>query len=1294
MKCKKLLTTLVVIALMASTMIVLNKIADFKLAEDAGATQVTPGYNYWMGNYSDTGDGVVDIINKTDGSATDKTSRLYYGNTVDIGFNGSVITQTSYLYYPNYNYQYDQTSGNYEVYVNWSLYSSTGITTTDLTFDDVYLSRAGLWLVIADDAPTLYKVNMSNLSIADPPGGTNWENIIGWFWVNASTDWSVTLSKTSFYYDKNESLTITVRDGSGNPVNEDCFIDIWNVYDIGSSGVGTSRLAYHKELAASANGVWSITGAQMYNIIHYLGAGTYQVSAYAAYEGSTAKHSEAVYFYGSSGGRTYDTYRGWNDTFGNTDWWPGRFIESGTTSQIRSWGGDVVTADSMWVDGSDRATTYRWQTCGPFDPPEYWTGYTNFSVFAGMPNVVFNNESEIFYNETYSTTENQINVTIENYDGDWLDASQFTVTLYNKANNPAKSTASPINSDYYTVSTQGSGQYLIISPNGTGNHWGINGTTWTEWAGKGKVYVQIEWTSVGNASHDWNTTFSFKLISAVNSFKWIHDGSTGTDSVIDGELGRIPSITNVPVDIKFKFISSDYWSWGDGNGGETFMTAAENITISGNSLFTGTLDKYPNFGSPNQAAWYSSGTWTIPIIPTMSIGGGEITITADAWNATISGKLNIGGANYLSNGTVVTVTPNRFDIDEADQTLDISVTTAGGTSMPGATVTLYYIDEDAWDAGVGPMDGANQHVDRETWGLGTNTMEFNITQQTTNQSPARSGLSEKHAPRNLTLYAMSNGIYGYAIIRMDPNSDMELMIGRETMMAGYPYEDFDYSCTLIGTNDTPSSDDKSNFNIQIFDENHDDVTDALFSDSGFVSGDFAGEYSRSTSYFSDIYALTPGTYTFYAYNKTHDSAGNNASLVVEPVDVTVDKTPLVWKSDENISATFSIRYNGAPVNGSLLLDNITDLGEYNETWRNSSFDGSSDQGGNSSLEVDESEIIGGDVTVYDITANVLEAGEAVQNITFWFKPIRDDGVEGAFARANGRLPIEVPAVMPNPQYISLGTTTKVTCTATGRGTPLDDIFVGLNGQGVSVSDTNGTTGTDGTVQFSITPSSTGDIDIHVGEEGRVISTKITVTTWQLSIEVSTSQVLEGDTFSVTVTDHNGDAVEGAKVTVVGYQSATTGSDGKATFTAPTVSSDTTYIIKATKAGYAQDPDTMQIKVVNVPVIYISAPTSITLGKAFKVEVGADNGNNNGISIVIKDTNGNVVATATSVNGIVTITIKNKGTYTIDASKTGYKDADTLTIKITEEGVTPGFELLTLIIALGVAFILLKRRRQR
>ena len=62
------------------------------------------------------------------------------------------------------------------------------------------------------------------------------------------------------------------------------------------------------------------------------------------------------------------------------------------------------------------------------------------------------------------------------------------------------------------------------------------------------------------------------------------------------------------------------------------------------------------------------------------------------------------------------------------------------------------------------------------------------------------------------------------------------------------------------------------------------------------------------------------------------------------------------------------------------------------------------------------------------------------------------------------------------------------------------------------------------------------------------------------------------------------------------------------------------------------------------------------------------------------------------NGIASVTAPSEeGTYTITATFPGYTDADPITITI-EAGGIPGFELLTLIAAIGVAFILLRRRR--
>ena len=176
--------------------------------------------------------------------------------------------------------------------------------------------------------------------------------------------------------------------------------------------------------------------------------------------------------------------------------------------------------------------------------------------------------------------------------------------------------------------------------------------------------------------------------------------------------------------------------------------------------------------------------------------------------------------------------------------------------------------------------------------------------------------------------------------------------------------------------------------------------------------------------------------------------------------------------------------------------------------------------------------------------------------------------------------VEVPSVTPDPEYIPLGRTTKVYCTATGRGDTLSGVFIRLHGQGF---DQNSTTDVDGRVAFSVTPASTGNISIDVGETGRTLpDTVLYVVAWVIDVDV-VAEVNEGEEFTVTVTkEGTTDVVVGATVTIKGIGTATTDANGQVTFTAPEVTSDRTYTIKVTAIGYAPDPDTNTITVVNIP----------------------------------------------------------------------------------------------------------------
>ena len=1247
MKGNKIVATIVVLIMLFSTMMVLNKL-DINFVEKASATM---GVDDFQGSPSG-----ADILNMTE-------PNLIYGTTRTLTFNGTLITESCQIYYPTYHSEWDAGSSKYEVWTNWTQYSgvSLGATATEPTAS-VDLDYAGLWIVAASISPEFWKVNMSNMSIYEESA---WENVTGWFWVNSSS-WTVSLSKSTVYYDKNESLTITVKDAAGDPITDAAFVDIWNIAD------GAYSLRYHKVLDSTANGVWTITGENMYkDIWHNKGAGIYTVSAYADV---SPGHTEATLIYGESGDSDYNGIRGYNTTFGNTTIWLGRFSTTGTYTQIRGWDGNPVLI--IPINGS-AGTTYKWDTCGPFNPPEYWADYENFTVKAGVPTITVTNSTQ-FWNS--SATE-EVKLTVYDYDSNNLTFSTSDVKLYNKSNNPSRSGSTPISSGHYNVTIDSN--MIKITPNGTtGNRWGWNSTT--TWAAKGKIYIVIAKDSAGNASEEWNGTAEMTLTTPAAEFKWIDDDGTDfTDDNTDGVIPYIPDIAKVPLDIKFQLVGSDYTYWGDTSAGETELQAKENITISGDSIFTGTLDKMPN------VEFLSSTTWKVPIIPTMGSNGGEITITARAWNKTITAKLSIGGTNYWQNGSVVTVTPNEFKIDAENKTLNIDVEWANGGSNRGATVYLFYID----DGTAGGNDGEPIGSTTTNWidkivadENGVYSMGFNRTQQTANQTEV--GLTDIKAPRNLTLYVTtgSGGSgYGYARISMLPMNDLEVEIYPTTFMAGYEYDYFYINTTFVGNNNTPSTEtvDLNNFYVQIYDSEGNDVTDTLLNAGGYTSTDLDGDYTLELS---SVYITEPGIYTVYAFNNTHDSTDHNATFEVKQVEVTCDMSPFIWSYDDNISATFTVTYEGNPINGTLRIDNISLTTDYNKTYTNTSFDGSDDANtGNDSIEIDEGDLINGVVTINDITADYLPPNRAMENITFWFLP--ESPYDAAFARAIGRVPVEVPTVTPDPEYIPLGRTTKVYCTATGRGETLSDVFIRLHGQGF---DQNGTTDVDGRVAFSVTPASTGNISIDVGETGRTLAdTVVYVVAWIIDVDV-VAEVDEGEQFTVTVTkEGTTDVVVGATVTIKGVGTDTTDSNGQVTFTAPDVTSDRTYTIKVTATGYAPDPDTNTITVINIPRLTIVLPDEVQATTTFEVAVADDTGG----AIVGAIITFNEKTYTTGVNGIAKLTApKTKGDYPIKATFGTYVEA-TGTVTVTAAPGIPGFELLTLIAALGVAFILFRRRRR-
>ena len=231
---------------------------------------------------------------------------------------------------------------------------------------------------------------------------------------------------------------------------------------------------------------------------------------------------------------------------------------------------------------------------------------------------------------------------------------------------------------------------------------------------------------------------------------------------------------------------------------------------------------------------------------------------------------------------------------------------------------------------------------------------------------------------------------------------------------------------------------------------------------------------------------------------------------------------------------------------------------------------------------------------------------------------------------------------------------------------------------------NSTTDSNGKVSFGVNPTATGNIAIKI--ENRTSSTVVPVTSWSLYVDVA-SQVNEGASFTVTVRNGTaaGSGLESAAVIFNG-ETKTTNTSGVATFTAPSVTANKDYPITATLVGHAEG--TATVTVLNVPKLSIIAPSKATAGSTFEVTIANDVG-----SSVIGATITFDAKTYTSgAQGKATLTAPSEtGAYTITATFTGFTAADPVTITI-EAGGIPGFELLTLIAAIGVAFILLRRRR--
>lgn len=1251
---------------------------------------------------------------------TTATSVIHYNedadNAVDITVNSGLNWTSTYsLYYPVYNGS-EAYTGAYGL--TWKRYSPTNtISGTDYTIDDVILDRAGLWVIDVADGSGYTDADFRNISQYN-------STVAGWFWVNTSTNFTVDVgTANSFFYNASGTVPFVLKEGASI---------VTDAYAIGD-------IRYKNNRTSIRDANVPLTSGTPENSRPYYKNNSYDIGdTYENYEGFWS-----VGNYTTHGYLDMDYWTG-NQANGRTQYQKGTStngvytMASGTHGWVHyneTWGSNIYkNGSATWISA---ATYYNWSLCGPWDPPEKNATIGSIRVKTGTPSTSLINDSVYFdfpggiqinitenpsgtslrnvnvyvYNELGINVSNQF-ISTKHRGDNWVesgDVGKGVIDIGNITKGRIK-----INHSSWGKATDGhAGE--IVTPFGRNGSWTVqiyadyNGDRGLKPATTRKPYTE-----------EWNTSVSFTVKSSINRiiFTMIDDdgavtGGTNTDGVIrrvpQGDTPTDRSLTQ-PVNITFKVENSNHKFLGQGSK----AAGMKNITLSGDALFLEDgpvrLDKFPNNMVTYTAATHQ---WKVALTPKMALNGGTINIAVD-WgtSGTHTETITIGGTGL--NGSVVDISPATFSYG-VNTTISVTVTSPTDASYgySNAAVALYWLRDDG-DLG----DRINATDNPDTTNGNVYSFHFNKTQQSNWQVNATSnngwGTTIK-APRNITAYVNVPSVgYGYAKSKMEAVKDLKITTYPTMVMAGKGLNTYGESNSFwVNVTKIDSSGNSTGYpsasglTIRIYNDTGHDITADIGSlsaaelDGSYKNYNFSGEYFRE-----------PGTYILHVYNNTHKSEGiYNQTLIVEAVDVTSSMGDFIWGFDKNISTTFTATWNGQPINNSgatdyFRIDNISKQNsgsstQYNKTWANTSFRwgkqaaGSDQNSGNSSLEVSRYSggFINGVVTINDITANELDENlvgkpwnrPSQRKIHFMYKPTTSGSV---YANCSGEVLVKIPDVSASPASLPYNKPAELTLTVTGRTEPLNNVRVNITVPGLTAIPGSDTI-TDGTVTFAFTPPATGNVRIDI--ENRTSSVRVPVTSWACYIEAD-AQVNEGNTFKVTVKNGTagGAVIVGATVTIRGIGTETTNANGEATFIAPSVTSDRDYTITATFEGHAEDTET--ITVINVPVLTIVYPDEVEGCSTFEVII-ADDAGNSIIGATITASDGETYTSG--VNGIAKIAaLDKKGSMTLTASKTGFADSETVTITVKACPGIPGFELLTLIAALGVAFILFRRRRRR
>jgi hypothetical protein len=334
-----------------------------------------------------------------------------------------------------------------------------------------------------------------------------------------------------------------------------------------------------------------------------------------------------------------------------------------------------------------------------------------------------------------------------------------------------------------------------------------------------------------------------------------------------------------------------------------------------------------------------------------------------------------------------------------------------------------------------------------------------------------------------------------------------------------------------------------------------------------------------------------------------------------------------------------------------------------------------------------------------------EFGEA----TIWFTEVGD--ILGSFcasingANTTGELTIGWPIFTLNPEIIYVGVMNEVLIKAVDMdGNPIEGInltltpsYVGMVAGAIPDPIATDETGWIPT-PLSVHPLASGTLNVTIAQNihydagqlnwySLLTDTVINVTSKKpLEITASKSPIYQGETLTVTVKSE-GIAVKDVDIKF-GSLTGKTDANGEVDFAVPDPGVESAmYYIKAEKIGYVTTE--IGISVIKKYAISIDVPDEVFAGESFTVTIIAKGQPLAGATVTLDGT----TTKMSGGDGKVTFTAGAKdATHTIKAVFAPYTDGQATVGPVKEKGV-PGFELLTLVIAIGVAFILLRRRKQ-